>query len=253
MQTITHEEREILQLFCTTDIENIKLAEQLSSSINQTLYKILKKGCYFDLGIVNMFNDLEEISIMDSRIIRIDGDEQMTFFQKMLDEKLPLPNNVCILHIFNCNETVRISNLPNNVRSLHFATCHKIEISKLPNTLVALAFINSDLKIYPTVFPAQLDELIIESTVFTPFPAMLPANLRSLTLSDTGLTSLPPLPNSISYLYINKHNLKDAPNDLPKALTYLDIRGTRFYGKKLDVNLLIAERPNLTIRCGSLE
>jgi hypothetical protein len=159
-----NEKQHIVELLCTSEPENIALAQAFCDSQNFPLETILREFGYWDVGI-RCGADFSESRLNCAHLGL---------------EKLPdlLPASLVVLYCFD-NRLRTLPNLPIKLQWLYCGYNQLTALPPLPNSLTEL-----------NCFHNQLSNL--------PF---LPKNLTSLNCYNNQLSALPELPSTLKWLY----------------------------------------------------
>lgn len=236
MQTITHEERKILELVFSEDEANIELAKSLAKATQKSLSNILKKFGYLDLNIVwfGSFDwelqcpKLEFCSDYDMVFyIKDNGsNKHQSCFEYILKNHLPLPQvkKLTLIGFFGFN-----SSLPSCVSELGLHDCLNINVNQ---------------EYFPSVkkmIASNCKHITVQS---------LPLNLEHLEITASKLRRLPDqFPNSLKYMDLSWNKLERLPTFVLPNLKFLNIQGNGFE-EMPDYNHIMSNHPNLDLRCG---
>lgn len=175
-----NERYKIIELLCTSENENIQLAEALCDSQGWDLTEILKEFGYYQIKLKRA--DDFRYHILDCSKLGLD--------------KLPdlLPANLESLFCFG-NQLTALPNLPAKLKLL---SCGDNKLVVLPN------------------LPLSLEDLYCSNNLISNLPD-LPQTLQELRFDNNQLTDLPKLPLNLRSLHC-KNNLFNILPDKIKAL-----------------------------------
>jgi len=170
---------EILRLLCSSQADNIKLAELLAQSQGLDIEKIIEKAGYNDLCIVAPTDFLRKTITGQGNDI------------KKLPSMLPACAEILYLNENRLKELI-LPPMPN----LKHLDCGQNKITKIAN------------------LPPTLEEFYCEDNKLTELPT-LPKKLKNLVCSGNLLTELPPLPLTLETLECNYNKLTHLPDLSP--------------------------------------
>lgn len=195
-----NEKQRIVELLCTSEPENIALAEALCDSQNFPLETILREFGYWDVGIKraqDFTSDRLDCSHLDLEKLPDLLPAALLFLNCEYNflTKLPkLPTNLIYLYAY-CNNLTELPELPLNLEILYF---RKNKIEKLPK------------------LPSKLKQLMFADNLISDL-SDLPNSLEYLCFINNKVMDFPKLPPNLSQLYC-KNNLFSIPPDKIKAL-----------------------------------
>lgn len=195
-----NEKEAVVRLLCTSEPENIALAEALCDSQNFPLETILREFGYWDVGIKRA---------QDFTSDRLDCS---CLGLKKLPDLLP-----AALVSLNCGDNLltELPKLPPNLKGL-WACCNNLTASPdLPHLLEIFCFDNNKIENLP-LLPNSLRELDFDNNFIAAINDLPPLLIR-LSCNNNQLTTLPKLPPNLGGLYC-KNNPFNIPPDKIKAL-----------------------------------
>ncbi len=215
-----NEKQHIVELLCTSEPENIALAEALCDSQKFPLETILREFGYWDMGIKRAESFMEqELScyglglkelpdLLPAALVGLDCSNNLLI-------KLPkLPFNLKYLWA-RANQLTALPALPANLKDLLVHNNNLTALPNLPNTLDFLYFHNNKINELPKL-PNSLRELNCCDNLISVLRD-LPDTLHFLSFVNNKVADFPKLPPNLRELYC-KNNVFSIPPDKIKAL-----------------------------------
>jgi hypothetical protein len=198
---------DIINLLCSSQLENIELAKMLCIGQGWDITKLLADFGYLAIGMETPEHFLRNnITITNS---------DLSYFPR-------LPDGLKFLHLRFNQRMFKLPVLPNSLESLNCEHNNHLRIvSTLPNSLQFATFRYNDNLENISHFPESLTWLKIEFCKKIETLPNLPSMLEILACEGNSLKELPRLPYTLRELYCGSNNLKNLPKILPPQLRAL--------------------------------
>lgn len=217
-----NEKQHIVELLCTSEPENIALAEAFCDSQNFPLETILREFGYWDVGIKwGADFAIDQLRIQNKGITKMPN---------------VLPFSLTLIECWG-NSLVKLPNLPANLEWLDYSDNPIVTPPILPQKTQYLACEGA---LLPANLPNSIQTLICSRCGISELPAELPKSLEVLDCSKNKIIKLPKLPISLNDLDFSYNLVSELP-ELPFSLQILSFRNNQ-----------IAKLPNFKELCPDL-